>query len=79
VTRSGHTSANGDSFHVSKDGTKIFFKDWGTGRPIVFSHGWPLDADAWDAQLLPKKLTFTLASPEAAVNIQIAPRGDEAV
>jgi len=34
-----------------KDGTKIYFKDWGTGRPIVFSHGWPLDADAWDAQM----------------------------
>jgi len=36
---------------TSKDGTKIYFKDWGTGRPIVFSHGWPLDADAWDAQM----------------------------
>lgn len=37
---------------VSKDGTRIFFKDWGTGKPVVFSHGWPLDADAWDAQML---------------------------
>jgi non-heme chloroperoxidase len=36
----------------SKDGTQIFYKDWGTGRPVVFSHGWPLDADAWDAQML---------------------------
>lgn len=34
------------------DGTEIFYKDWGTGQPIVFSHGWPLSADAWDAQML---------------------------
>ena len=33
------------------DGTDIFYKDWGTGRPVVFSHGWPLTSDAWDAQL----------------------------
>ncbi len=37
---------------TTKDGTRIFFKDWGTGEPVVFSHGWPLDADAWDAQML---------------------------
>ncbi|MET0934954.1 MAG: alpha/beta hydrolase [Luteibacter sp.] len=35
-----------------KDGTEIFYKDWGTGTPVVFSHGWPLDADAWDIQML---------------------------
>jgi non-heme chloroperoxidase len=35
-----------------KDGTQIFYKDWGSGVPILFSHGWPLDADAWDAQML---------------------------
>ena len=37
---------------TTKDGCQIYFKDWGTGRPVVFSHGWPLDADAWDAQML---------------------------
>jgi non-heme chloroperoxidase len=35
-----------------KDGTRIFYKDWGSGRPILFSHGWPLNADAWDEQLV---------------------------
>ncbi|MCP3020459.1 alpha/beta fold hydrolase [Cupriavidus basilensis] len=37
---------------TTKDGTHIFYKDWGTGQPIVFHHGWPLSADDWDAQML---------------------------
>jgi len=37
---------------ATADGTRIFYKDWGSGKPIVFSHGWPLTADAWDSQML---------------------------
>jgi non-heme chloroperoxidase len=37
---------------TTTDGTQIFFKDWGTGQPIVFSHGWPLSADDWDIQMM---------------------------
>jgi non-heme chloroperoxidase len=37
---------------ITKDGAEIFYKDWGQGPPVTFSHGWPLNADAWDGQLL---------------------------
>ncbi len=40
------------SFVKTKDGTEIFYKDWGSGQPLVFHHGWPLSADDWDAQMM---------------------------
>ena len=39
-------------FVTTSDGTEIYYKDWGTGQPIVFSHGWPLSADDWDTQMM---------------------------
>lgn len=39
-------------YFTTDDGTEIFYKDWGSGQPIVFHHGWPLSSDDWDAQLL---------------------------
>ncbi|MGF6551621.1 alpha/beta fold hydrolase [Paraburkholderia youngii] len=48
----GTSHHHGGNYVSAKDGTQIFFKDWGTGVPVVFSHGWPLSADAWDAQML---------------------------
>jgi non-heme chloroperoxidase len=40
------------SFVTTADGTRIFYKDWGEGQPVVFAHGWPLCSDAWDGQML---------------------------
>ena len=40
------------NFVTTADGTRIFYKDWGMGQPLVFHHGWPLSADDWDAQML---------------------------
>jgi non-heme chloroperoxidase len=41
-----------DGYVTTTDGVKIYYKDWGSGQPIVFSHGWPLSADDWDAQMM---------------------------
>ncbi|SDC50507.1 non-heme chloroperoxidase [Cupriavidus sp. YR651] len=40
------------SYITTKDGTQLYYKDWGTGRPVVFSHGWPLSSDSWEAQMM---------------------------
>ncbi|WP_027055377.1 alpha/beta fold hydrolase [Mesorhizobium erdmanii] len=45
-------SGTGSGTITTKDGTQIYYKDWGTGQPIVFHHGWPLSSDDWDAQML---------------------------
>jgi len=51
---SSHQTTGDDTMGTitTKDGTEIFYKDWGTGQPIVFHHGWPLSADDWDAQMM---------------------------
>jgi non-heme chloroperoxidase len=49
---SGAKAAPGGGVITTKDGTQIFYKDWGVGQPIVFHHGWPLSSDDWDAQML---------------------------
>jgi pimeloyl-ACP methyl ester carboxylesterase len=40
---------------TTKDGTEIYYKDWGKGPVVTFSHGWPLSSDAWDDQIVPVK------------------------
>jgi non-heme chloroperoxidase len=42
----------GSNWVTTRDGVRIFYKDWGAGQPVVFSHGWPLNADVWDDQLV---------------------------
>lgn len=46
------TSRMADGYVTTSDGVKIYYKDWGSGQPIVFSHGWPLSADDWDPQMM---------------------------
>src|ERR1700761_8599186 len=46
------TSKNESGFVTTADGVEIFYKDWGSGQPVVFHHGWPLSADDWDAQMM---------------------------
>jgi len=54
VPQAGDQSAGAKTMDTitTQDGTRIFFKDWGAGQPIVFHHGWPLSSDDWDAQML---------------------------
>jgi non-heme chloroperoxidase len=42
----------GSGYVTTSDGVQLFYKDWGTGQPVVFHHGWPLSADDWDAQMM---------------------------
>jgi non-heme chloroperoxidase len=52
MTTTPTTRTEPSSIVTTSDGTQIFYKDWGTGQPVVFSHGWPLNADAWDEQMV---------------------------
>ncbi len=49
-TRSAVTKTT--NYVTTKDGVQLYYKDWGSGRPVVFSHGWPLSSDSWEAQML---------------------------
>ena len=40
------------NYFIAQDGTRIYYKDWGAGQPVVFSHGWPLSSDSWESQML---------------------------
>src|SRR4051794_22467188 len=59
---------------TTTDGTEIFYKDWGSGQPVVFSHGWPLSADDWDTQMLSSYSRATASSPMIGVGTDAPPR-----
>jgi pimeloyl-ACP methyl ester carboxylesterase len=59
---------------TTSDGTEIFYKDWGSGQPIVFSHGWPLSSDDRDAQMLLSCITASRSSPTTGVDVDVPPR-----
>ena len=46
------TKTQHGSYITAQDGTEIYYKDWGDGPAVTFSHGWPLNADAWDGQMM---------------------------
>ena len=59
---------------TTTDGIEIFYKDWGSGQPIVFSHGWPLSSDDWDTQMLSSCCTATASSPTTGAATAGPPR-----
>lgn len=55
LDQANHNLSNCGDHHmntITKDGTQIHYKDWDSGQPVVFSHGWPLSSDSWEAQML---------------------------
>ena len=59
---------------TTSDGVEIFYKDWGSGQPLVFSHGWPLSADDWDTQMLFFLTMATGSSPPIGGGTAVPPR-----